>query len=123
MRGPEVLEADEEEASVEATILQDKMNGTKNGASNEIKYPANCAMRLGSTPGSDGNDDDPFEPKQDRKVFRILTVIIYVFTVSFGKFFYLSLMNFTVFESRRKSLIQHCERSDLRLHIEWTKVH
>merc|ERR1712012_750013 len=41
-------------------------------------------MRLGSTPGSDGNDDDPFEPKQDRKVFRILTVIIYVFTVSFG---------------------------------------
>ena len=94
MRGPEVLEADEEEASVEATILQDKMNGTKNGASNEIKYPANCAMRLGSTPGSDGNDDDPFEPKQDRKVFRILTVIIYVFTVSFGNFFYLS----TLFE-------------------------
>ena len=29
----------------------------------------------------------------------------------------------TVVENRRKSLIQHCERSELRLHFEWTKVH
>ena len=29
---------------------------------------------------------------------------------------------FTVFEDHRKSLIQHCERSELRLHFEWTKV-
>ena len=29
----------------------------------------------------------------------------------------------TVFENRRKSLIQHCERSELRLHFQWTKVH
>ena len=29
---------------------------------------------------------------------------------------------FTVFENYRKSLIQHCERSELRLHFEWTKV-
>ena len=29
----------------------------------------------------------------------------------------------TVFENHRKSLIQHCERSELRLHFEWTKVH
>ena len=29
----------------------------------------------------------------------------------------------TVFENNRKSLIQlHCERSELRLHFEWTKV-
>ena len=28
----------------------------------------------------------------------------------------------TVFENHRKSLIQHCERSVLRLHFEWTKV-
>ena len=27
------------------------------------------------------------------------------------------------FENHRKSLIQHCERSELRLHFEWTKVH
>ena len=28
----------------------------------------------------------------------------------------------TLFENHRKSLIQHCERSELRLHFEWTKV-
>ena len=28
----------------------------------------------------------------------------------------------TVFENHRKSLIQHCGRSELRLHFEWTKV-
>ena len=27
-----------------------------------------------------------------------------------------------VFENHRKSLIQHCERSELRLHFEWAKV-
>ena len=27
-----------------------------------------------------------------------------------------------VFENHRKSLIQQCERSELRLHFEWTKV-
>ena len=29
----------------------------------------------------------------------------------------------TVFENHSKSIIQHCERSELRLHFEWTKVH
>ena len=29
----------------------------------------------------------------------------------------------TVFENHRKSLIQHCERSELRLHFAWTEVH
>ena len=29
----------------------------------------------------------------------------------------------TVFENHPKSRIQHCERSELRLHFEWTKVH
>ena len=28
-----------------------------------------------------------------------------------------------MFENHRKSLIQHWERSELRLHFEWTKVH
>ena len=28
-----------------------------------------------------------------------------------------------VFENLRKSLIQHCERSELGLHFEWTKAH
>ena len=31
-------------------------------------------------------------------------------------------LEFTVFENYRKSLIQHCERSELRLHFEWTIV-
>ena len=29
---------------------------------------------------------------------------------------------YTVFENRRKSLIQHCKRSELRLYFEWTKI-
>ena len=29
---------------------------------------------------------------------------------------------YTVFENHRKSLIQHCERSELPLHFEWTKM-
>ena len=30
---------------------------------------------------------------------------------------------FTVFKNHRKSRIQHCERSELRLHFEWPKIH
>ena len=30
------------------------------------------------------------------------------------------LSKITVFENHRKNLIQHCERSELRLHFEWT---
>jgi len=88
MRGTEALEAEEE--TLEPTNLlqtkSTKMNGTngKNGASSDVKYPANCAMRLSSTPGSDGDDNDPYEPKQNKKIVRILTVMVYVFTVSFG---------------------------------------
>ena len=33
-----------------------------------------------------------------------------------------NIINCTVFENHRKSLIQHCERSELRLHFEWIKV-
>ena len=33
-----------------------------------------------------------------------------------------SYLSSTVFENHRKSLIQHCERSEQRLHFEWTKV-
>ena len=28
----------------------------------------------------------------------------------------------TVFENHRKSLIGHCEQSELRIHFEWTKM-
>ena len=30
--------------------------------------------------------------------------------------------HYTVFENHRKSLIQHCEGSELRVHFEWTKM-
>ena len=34
-----------------------------------------------------------------------------------------SVGEYTVFENHRKSLIQHCERSELHLPLEWTKVY
>ena len=37
--------------------------------------------------------------------------------------FILKFWKSTVFENHRKSLIQHCEQSELRLHFQWTKVH
>jgi len=84
-------ETDEESAIEPSALLETKttkMNGTKNGSSsnsNDVKYPANCAMRLGSTPGyADDGDNDMYEPKQNKKIWRILTVLVYVFTVSFG---------------------------------------
>ena len=47
------------------------------------------------------------------------------FEASFGFAFLKKskLLKYTVFENHRKSLIQNCERSELRLHFEWTKVH
>ena len=33
-----------------------------------------------------------------------------------------TLVHYTVFENHRKSLIKLCERSELRLHFEWTKM-
>ena len=42
------------------------INGKKR-ASSYVKYPANCAMRLSSTPGSDGDNNDPYEPKKKQQ--------------------------------------------------------
>ena len=39
-----------------------------------------------------------------------------------GSSFLFKLNHYTVFENHRKSIIQHCERSEIRLHFEWTKV-
>ena len=47
------------------------------------------------------------------------------FIISKGNLSFKSKLIFTlstVFENHRKSRIQHCERSELRLHFEWTKV-
>ena len=64
LRGTEAFEAEEEETlETLETKNSTKMNGTnggngKNGASSDVKYPANCAMRLSSTPGSDGDNNE-----------------------------------------------------------------
>ena len=42
--------------------------------------------------------------------------------LAIGNIDYHSFKNYTVFENHRKSHIQHCERSELQLHFEWTKV-
>ena len=47
---------------------------------------------------------------------------LYWFFDYFWIFWVLKVNMFTVFENHRKSLIQHCERSELCLHFEWTKV-
>ena len=73
-----------------------KMNGFRSGGttSNEIKYPANCATRISmeanvaaSVASGDGTIDISvldklYEPKQNKKIFRIITVIAYIFSVS-----------------------------------------
>ena len=41
----------------------------------------------------------------------------------FKRSYYCRTYRCTVFENYRKSLIQHCERNELRLHFEWTKVY
>ena len=57
----------------------------------------------------------------------VLLKIIFFFKLLKSKADYFSkkvptFIIYTVFENHRKSLIQHCERSELRLHFEWTKV-
>ena len=58
--------------------------------------------------------------------YKSTTMICLEFKLPIWKFFgcmvVKRLMSSMVFENHRKSLIQHCERSELRLHFEWTKV-
>ena len=56
------------------------------------------------------------KPLLNFKIFlKLCKIQIYISKISF--------VSFTVFENHRKSLIQHCERIELCLHFEWTKVH
>jgi len=66
------------------------MNGIR-GHSNEIKYPVNCAARLssaasGGAPSISSPDamDELYEPRPNKRFFRVLTVIGYMFSISFG---------------------------------------
>ncbi len=60
-------------------------------ASNEVKYPPNCTTRIGNGDLADNKSeaeakakllDKLYEPKQNKKMFRIMTVIVYMFCVS-----------------------------------------
>jgi len=78
------------------------MNGIR-GNSNEVKYPVGCASRVkqpafsGSGSMSEADLDDLYEPKPDKKVVRVVTVIAYMFSVSLGaivlSLYYLFLWN------------------------------
>ena len=55
----------------------------------------------------------------------LITIIFRVVGVVLNRPFLIIVVGYTlytVFENHRKSLIQHCERSELRLHFEWTKI-
>ena len=64
------------------------------------------------------------------RIFLSISLFGYVFKFYFhvkniDKILESSLCNIrisTVFENHTKSLIQHCERSELRLHFEWTLI-
>ena len=65
------------------------MNGIR-GTTNEVKYPVNCAARLSSAASGGGSLSETdldalYEPKPDKKVVRVVTVIAYMFSVSLGK--------------------------------------
>ena len=67
------------------------MNGIR-GNTNEIKYPVNCAASriiqpamAGAGSMSEADLDELYEPKPDKKVVRVVTVIAYMFSVSLGK--------------------------------------
>ena len=64
--------------------------------------------REGSPDTSTLNDAEKIKAQGDKRKKRLT--------------YYSSLYLYTVFENHRKSLIQDCERSELRLHFEWTKV-
>ena len=58
--------------------------------------------------------------KQKFKMFNFITKSV---EINFGSYLVLGHLDITLFENHRKSLIQHCERSELRLHFEWTNVY
>ena len=68
------------------------LNGIRGSSGNEIKYPVNCAARLSSAAyGANGAAmsspaiDDLYEPRPNKRFFRVVTVIGYMFSISFGK--------------------------------------
>merc|ERR1719270_2065656 len=55
-------------------------NGTAGQGSSDVKYPPNVGRGL----SADIEVDKLYEPKQNKKIVRIFTVILYMFSVSLG---------------------------------------
>ena len=66
------------------------MNGIR-GNTNEVKYPVGQTSRMmqpalvGAGSLSEAEQDELYEPKPDKKVVRVVTVIGYMISVSLGK--------------------------------------
>ena len=91
------------------------MNGIR-GNTNEVKYPVNCAARImqpalaGAGSLSEAELDELYEPKPDKKVVRVVTVIAYMFSVSLGKpiFLHYYQMQYCEIEFRMKRCSYDC---------------
>merc|ERR1719334_760227 len=60
------------------------MNGLNSSTpSSDVKYPPNVANQRGLSQ-TDLEVDKLYEPKQNKKIVRIFTVILYMFSVSLG---------------------------------------
>ena len=60
------------------------MNGLPSvTTSSEVKYPPNVANNRSAT-STDSDTEKLYEPKPNKKIVRIFTVILYMFSVSLG---------------------------------------
>merc|ERR1719283_633413 len=62
-------------------MMMNGLSGT--GNSNDVKYPPNVANSRGLS-AVEMEVDKLYEPKQNKKIVRIFTVILYMFSVSLG---------------------------------------
>mgnify|MGYP006903763246 CR=1 FL=1 len=75
---------------------------------------------LSLSPPSEFIEEEEEKRAKNAKFFRFPADVFHMTLIRIIWLFFFG--TFTVFENHRKSLIQHCERSELRLHFEWTKV-
>ena len=67
-------------------------------------------------------DAECWNSKMKKAWVNMFRFITFFMSVGYGDGF-LKCQIGTVFENHRKSRIQYCERSELRLRFEWTNVH
>ena len=75
---------------------------------------------LSLSPPSEFIEEEEEKRAKNAKFFRFPADVFHMTLIRIIWLFFFG--TFTVFENHRKSLIQYRERSELRLHFEWTKV-